>query len=274
MLLRGDERVRVSLAVEVTIAAERHRRAARRPQVRRSLDSRRLAQRAPRRQAPADGRANGPAPRGQPRPRGRPSALRGARSPPPPADGSGVRREDAIAKEASASLAEMFLRVAPTASRARGQAVTGGAAAAAVPEAAAAAAAAAAADARQMCNDAANFFLREWERSDPHEAKAGVGAALRTLLAVRVPRDAPGDRRRRHAHARGARQTGLPAAQPGGGKGALRRLPRPRRPCVRAAPRAPFVLEGRCACSTPTTDCSRPPPTAPRLRRCASAPRR
>ena len=33
----------------------------------------------------------------------------------------------------------------------------------------------------QMCNDAA-LFLREWERSDPHEAKAGVGAALRTLL--------------------------------------------------------------------------------------------
>ena len=32
-----------------------------------------------------------------------------------------------------------------------------------------------------MCNDAA-LFLREWERSDPHEAKAGVGAALRTLL--------------------------------------------------------------------------------------------
>ena len=83
-----------------------------------------------------------------------------ARAPPPPADGSGVGALDGIAKEASASLAEMLLE-----SIADGVVATqgggAGGAAAAVPEAAAAAAAAAERTA-QMCNDAA-LFLREWE---------------------------------------------------------------------------------------------------------------
>ena len=179
MLLRGDERVRVSLAVEVMqlsgtgallvdpkfgdslkcVDASLNERPAGKRQLMVALAKRlreaNLVLEAAR-------------------------LLYEARAPPPPADGSGVGALDGIAKEASASLAEMLLESIADGVVATQGGGAGGAAVAAVPEAAAAAAAAAERTA-QMCNDAA-LFLREWERSDPHEAKAGVGAALRTLL--------------------------------------------------------------------------------------------
>ena len=147
----------------------------------------------------------------------------------------------------------------------------GGAAAAAVPEAAAAAAAERTA---QMCNDAA-LFLREWERSDPHEAKAGVGAALRTLLVsheflAMLRAIGAGDTRTLEALGRLDFLPPNPAAVEEH-RAAFRGLGVP----VFALHRAPCSCSrGRCACSTPTTARSRPPPTGRGCRSSGSAPRR